>query len=138
MKAASLSVRVADPMVAEWLMKHYGGVLDERSSRLGDRRQADLHPGERGSVAITADASSKGTRGAPDVDHGAEETADLLGLSPGYSFDTFIVGASNQFAHAACRAVAEAPSRSYNPSVHLRRASVGQDPSHACPSAITS
>jgi len=37
------------------------------------------------------------------------------GLSPRYSFETFIVGASNQFAHAACRAVAEAPSRSYNP-----------------------
>jgi chromosomal replication initiator protein len=32
-----------------------------------------------------------------------------------YTFDTFIVGSSNQFAHAACRAVAEAPSRSYNP-----------------------
>jgi chromosomal replication initiator protein len=40
---------------------------------------------------------------------------DLAGLSPRYSFETFIVGASNQFAHAACRAVAEAPSRSYNP-----------------------
>ncbi len=40
---------------------------------------------------------------------------EIVGLSPRYSFDTFIVGASNQFAHAACRAVAEAPSRSYNP-----------------------
>jgi len=37
------------------------------------------------------------------------------GLNPRYSFDSFIVGSSNQFAHAACRAVAEAPSRSYNP-----------------------
>jgi chromosomal replication initiator protein len=37
------------------------------------------------------------------------------GLNPRYTFDTFIVGSSNQFAHAACRAVAEAPSRSYNP-----------------------
>ena len=37
------------------------------------------------------------------------------GLNPRYTFDTFIVGTSNQFAHAACRAVAEAPSRSYNP-----------------------
>ena len=36
-------------------------------------------------------------------------------LAPRYSFDAFIVGPSNQFAHAACRAVAEAPSRSYNP-----------------------
>src|ERR1700694_2527683 len=37
------------------------------------------------------------------------------GLNPRYTFDTCIVGSSNQFAHAACRAVAEAPSRSYNP-----------------------
>ena len=37
------------------------------------------------------------------------------GLNPRYTFDTFIVGPSNQFAHAACRAVAETPSRSYNP-----------------------
>ena len=37
------------------------------------------------------------------------------GLNPRYTFDTFIVGSSNQFAHAACRAVGEAPSRSYNP-----------------------
>src|SRR5688500_9806093 len=42
-------------------------------------------------------------------------SASPAGLSPRYSFDTFIVGPSNQFAHAACRAVAEAPSRSYNP-----------------------
>ena len=41
--------------------------------------------------------------------------AGSAGLNPRYTFDTFIVGSSNQFAHAACRAVAEAPSRSYNP-----------------------
>ncbi len=37
------------------------------------------------------------------------------GLNPRYTFDSFIVGSSNQFANAACRAVAELPSRSYNP-----------------------
>src|SRR6185295_3438127 len=52
----------------------------------------------------------------PDAEPDVDEAADDLGiLSPRYSFDTFIVGPSNQFAHAACRAVAEAPSRSYNP-----------------------
>lgn len=37
------------------------------------------------------------------------------GLSPAYIFDTFVVGANNQFAHAAAQAVAQRPGRSYNP-----------------------
>ena len=45
----------------------------------------------------------------------ARPVTSLGGLNPRYSFDTFVVGPSNQFAEAACRAVAEAPSRSYNP-----------------------
>jgi len=36
-------------------------------------------------------------------------------LNPGYSFDNFVVGSSNKFAHAASVAVAEAPGKSYNP-----------------------
>ena len=36
-------------------------------------------------------------------------------LNPRYTFDKFIVGSSNQFAHAAAAAVAEQPSKSYNP-----------------------
>jgi chromosomal replication initiator protein len=36
-------------------------------------------------------------------------------LSPRYTFDTFVVGACNQFAHAASLAVAEQPSKAYNP-----------------------
>ncbi len=37
------------------------------------------------------------------------------GLNPKYTFDTFVVGNSNQFAHAASRAVANLPSLAYNP-----------------------
>ncbi|MDK2821123.1 MAG: chromosomal replication initiator protein [Clostridia bacterium] len=36
-------------------------------------------------------------------------------LNPKYTFDTFVVGDSNRFAHAACLAVADAPASSYNP-----------------------
>src|SRR5256885_9512295 len=42
-------------------------------------------------------------------------TGTAEGLNPRYTFDAFVVGSSNQFAQAACQAVAELPSRAYNP-----------------------
>jgi chromosomal replication initiator protein len=41
-------------------------------------------------------------------------TGDLV-LNPRYTFDDFVIGASNRFAHAAAMSVAETPARSYNP-----------------------
>jgi chromosomal replication initiator protein len=43
------------------------------------------------------------------------ELESILNLNPKFTFDTFVVGACNQFAHAAARSVATTPSRSYNP-----------------------
>ncbi|GAC66766.1 chromosomal replication initiator protein DnaA [Gordonia soli] len=41
--------------------------------------------------------------------------ASAASLNPKYTFDTFVIGASNRFAHASAVAVAEAPARAYNP-----------------------
>lgn len=46
---------------------------------------------------------------------GAQTSLDLAGLNPRYTFETFVKGASNQFALAAALRVAETPGRSYNP-----------------------
>jgi chromosomal replication initiator protein len=43
------------------------------------------------------------------------EQVELTRLNPKYTFDTFVIGASNRFAHAAAVAVAEAPAKAYNP-----------------------
>ena len=118
---ATIRVQVADPLAVDWLTRHYTAVLDEALTEVGRGHARLVFVPESGSgPAETAPAAAAEP---PDRDVSLEaaadvapvETTDPRGLSSRYSFDTFIVGASNQFAHAACRAVAEAPSRSYNP-----------------------
>ncbi|HEV3351526.1 MAG TPA: chromosomal replication initiator protein DnaA [Acidimicrobiales bacterium] len=45
----------------------------------------------------------------------AERRADDLPVNPRYTFEAFVIGASNRFAHAAALSVAETPAKSYNP-----------------------
>ena len=41
--------------------------------------------------------------------------SEAVGINPKYTFDSFVIGSSNRFAHAAALAVAEAPAQAYNP-----------------------
>ncbi len=54
---------------------------------------------------------------APDTTGGNQPhtSAEPARLNPKYTFDTFVIGSSNRFAHAAAVAVAEAPAKAYNP-----------------------
>jgi chromosomal replication initiator protein len=86
-----------------------GRQYDNRSY---DGRQYDNPPYE----ARQYENRPYGNRGLPDgslprpAKHG-----DTARLNPKYTFETFVIGSSNRFAHAAAVAVAEAPAKAYNP-----------------------
>jgi chromosomal replication initiator protein len=115
---STLRVRVPNGLFRDWLTKHYAGVLDEALGEVDRKGTAivfltdgsDMQSASVMSAALSDPPVTSPLEAVPDG-----EDSPPGGLAPRYSFDTFIVGSSNQFAHAACRAVAEAPSRSYNP-----------------------
>jgi chromosomal replication initiator protein len=106
----TVRVRVPDALSRDWLTRHYAAVVDEALADIDHR--GCIVSFETDDMVADALPAADAAESALERDSGAEQPG---GLAPRYSFDTFIVGPSNQFAHAACRAVAEAPSRSYNP-----------------------
>jgi len=108
----SITVRVPNPLFKDWLTKHYSVVLSEALTEV--RRSGATLVFVAEGIVLPSLIEIDPPQAVPDAP--LDMTAPVsAGLNPRYTFDTFIVGPSNQFAHAACRAVAEAPSRSYNP-----------------------
>jgi chromosomal replication initiator protein len=97
-----LRIAVPNAQFRDWLSKNYLGVLTEALHEIG---QPDVEI----DFEDLSEPSSGRTSDSPDRD------SSHLNLNPKYTFDSFVVGSSNQFAHAAARAVAEIPSKSYNP-----------------------
>jgi len=98
--ARELVVRVPSAQFREWITKNYQGVLSEALVELG-----------RGDVRLVFEESHSLAESRPV----APEREISSALNGKYTFESFVVGSSNQFAHAAARAVAEIPSKSYNP-----------------------
>jgi len=106
---ATVTVLVPNSLFRDWLTKHYAGVINEAVGEIGRTGTAVAFVTEATSAEPPAPATLPREESVPPA------VTSAAGLNPRYTFDSFIVGPSNQFAHAACRAVAEAPSRSYNP-----------------------
>ncbi len=66
-------------------------------------------------IAGVSDSSCRVLFSVEELEPPVPARPSLPQFNPRYVFQTFVVGNSNQFAHAACRAVAESPSKSYNP-----------------------
>jgi chromosomal replication initiator protein len=118
-----LFVRVPNPEFCH-IGERYGDLISEAIENLGlDFRDVEFVTEEEqnktkvdGGAQVHREPSAPGERAsAGPVTQQRFDWDGAAQLNPKYTFDDFVIGAGNQFAHAAARAVAERPSKAYNP-----------------------
>jgi chromosomal replication initiator protein len=114
-RGQSVSVLVPNAHFRDWLNKHYSGVILESLDELHRPDIDVVFETARVDAAPSEPAPTPPAFGSQQQALTPLDTTPPPTLNPKYRFDTFVVGSSNQFAHAAARAVAESPSRAYNP-----------------------
>ena len=105
----TVTVKVPNDLFRDWLTKHYAGVIGEAIDEL--QRQGTVISFVTDGVTPVSTAPTQ----PPGGTLASRRPHTVAPLNQRYTFAKFVVGPSNQFAHAAACAVAEAPSRSYNP-----------------------
>ena len=97
---------VPNDFTREWIEGHFLGLIGAAVRDVtGQERRIGLSVTERILVDTPTPAEAP-KQAAAAVD---------AGMNPKYTFDLFVIGSSNRFAHAAALAVAEAPAQAYNP-----------------------
>ncbi len=100
---------VPNDFTREWIEGHFLGLIGAAVRDVtGQERRVALTVTER----MPADTPSPTAEAKPRQAAGGAADA---GMNPKYTFDLFVIGSSNRFAHAAALAVAEAPAQAYNP-----------------------
>ncbi|MDZ7781237.1 MAG: chromosomal replication initiator protein DnaA [Gemmatimonadota bacterium] len=122
--ADELIIEAQNPFHVEWLEDKFGHILDSaaeqvlgRPLKVSVRAAARPDPLSIPSVELPAsshDQPAPAPNQAPAGDT-SRPAVPRPPLNERYTFDRFVVGANNQLAAAACRAVADTPARMYNP-----------------------
>lgn len=112
----SITLEVANDFCELWLKDNYLGLLQDALSHVTGRSlKIHFRAGNNATTppAIVTPKKPKATT-TEEASRRLDYTQDLL-LNPKYTFDTFVVGNNNNFAHAAALAVAQKPGLCYNP-----------------------
>ena len=112
----ALFVQIPSTVFRQVLTRTYGDIVKAVFLELGTpnmKVQYVCTEEETVAVAVAAAGASSAVASGKQAKLDFESTEHQLNAR--YSFDSFVVGKSNEFAHAAARAVAEQPSKAYNP-----------------------
>lgn len=113
-----IHLKVANDFCELWLKDNYLSLIEDALAhasgrRLGVKFQIGAPVGKAPTAAQPATPAGR-LKDVEDPGDRSSAIRELL-LNPNNTFDTFVVGNNNQFAHAAAVAVAQAPGKSYNP-----------------------
>jgi chromosomal replication initiator protein len=150
-----ITLRAPNQVVKDWLITHYSAMIEEslKKLRLDDYSLTWLIDEETPHVSDKATAVNESGPQQRAISFSAAAPAMKLetprptptetlappepSLSSKYTYESFVVGTCNQFAHAASMAVAEAPGRTYNPLYLYGGVGLGKTHlMHACGHAI--
>ena len=108
---------VPNDFTRNWIEGHFLGLIGAAIRDVtGHERPIELRLAERSSVhAEPHTLEDDDSDVAPSVERIQPARPESGGFNSKYTFDSFVIGSSNRFAHAAALAVAEAPAQAYNP-----------------------
>ena len=117
-------VEAPTPFAVAWLERRMYHTIQKTVQKVTERpldvifRVRQGHETGNGSVGLGGQALDLES-GSPDLDQDEtpvkQQVQPEAAFNPKYTFDSFVVGPSNQLAHSAAQAVADAPGKSYNP-----------------------
>jgi chromosomal replication initiator protein len=94
---------VPNDFTREWIEGHFLGLIGAALAETAGERSIRLELAKQPKTAPSEESKP------------AEQRHTSLNMNSKYTFDSFVIGSSNRFAHAAALAVAEAPAQAYNP-----------------------
>jgi len=112
----TVNLSVPNKFFRDWLVENYLAVIRESlSSAAGIDIKIMFSIDKSGDAAVLSSVVKEETKDKKPAQSRPKDQRMYSSLNPNYTFERFVVGNCNQFAHAACIAVAEQPAKNYNP-----------------------